>query len=75
MTDTERPVPPPHLDWVYTRHEVAALLKVGLTTVTGLIGSGQLPSFTIGRTRLVREEDLRAFINARAAAFARARRF
>lgn len=49
---------------LWTRHELAdsRILKCGLTKITALIRSGDLPSIKLGGQRLVRDEDLRAFI-------------
>lgn len=46
--------------------EVSRLLYVGVTLVRKLIDSGILPSLTIGRTRRVRLDDLRTFVEQQA---------
>jgi excisionase family DNA binding protein len=42
------------------------LSGLGLTTLYALMGSGELPSFTVGRRRLIRYADLERFIAERA---------
>lgn len=49
---------------VWTRRELCPLMKMGLTKVTALIVSGELPSIKIGGQRLVRDSDLRQYIAA-----------
>lgn len=52
---------------LWTRQELAAqrILKCGLTKITELIGSGELPSIRIKGQRLVRDTDLREYIAER----------
>lgn len=52
---------------LWTRQELATqrVLKCGLTKVTALISSGELASIMIGGQRLVRDSDLRRFIEGR----------
>jgi excisionase family DNA binding protein len=42
--------------------EVIEILGVGRTSVNGYLWSGELPSYKIGRRRMVRPEDLETFI-------------
>ena len=49
---------------VYTRAEVCGVLKVSLPTVKRLLYSGAIPSVKIGTRRLVRESDLRAYLDS-----------
>ncbi len=49
-------------DLVWTREEAARLLKCGLTKVSALVGTGELPSIKIGGQRLIRDTDLREFV-------------
>lgn len=46
-----------------TRKQVANALQVSVTTVTRLIGEGQLPAFRIGRQWRVRRIDLENFMH------------
>ena len=47
---------------VYTRAEVCGVLKLSLPTVKRLLGTGAIPSVKIGSRRLIRDSDLRAYI-------------
>lgn len=47
--------------------EAAALLSIGRVTLYKLLGAGELPSFVVGRRRLIAIADLRAFIEQRKA--------
>ena len=47
--------------------EAARLSGIGRTRVFALIASGELPSFKVGRSRLIRLEDLRRYVDALAA--------
>lgn len=47
---------------------VAERLAVSARTIHRLIASGELPSFKIGRRRLIRHEALKAWIQGREAA-------
>ena len=46
---------------LFTIPQVAHALQVSTRTVENLIGSGQLPSVTIGKSRRVMSDDLQAF--------------
>lgn len=48
---------------LYRITEVASQLNVSRSKVYELLASGALPSVTIHRTRLVRADDLRAFVD------------
>lgn len=50
---------------VWTKLEVAQMLKCGLTKVTSLISSGELTSIKIGGTRLIRHADLLEYVASR----------
>ena len=52
---------PVHERHLLTIPDVAALLSVSVGQVERLVATGQLPSVLIGRSRRVRNEDLRAF--------------
>ena len=41
----------------------ARIVGIGRTRMFGLVGNGTVPSFKIGRTRLIRTQDLRDFVN------------
>jgi excisionase family DNA binding protein len=41
----------------------ARIVGIGRTRMFGLVGNGTIPSFKIGRTRLIRTQDLRDFVN------------
>ncbi|MFC8715798.1 helix-turn-helix domain-containing protein [Kitasatospora sp. NPDC057198] len=47
---------------LYRAGEVAEQLGVGLTTAKALIGSGELRSIKIGRSRRVPDDALREFV-------------
>ena len=49
----------------YRVGQAAQVIGIGTTSMGELIRTGQLPSFTVGRCRLVAEEDLRAFVASR----------
>lgn len=49
-------------DELLTLDQVAAVLKIGRTSVYELLNSGALPSVTIGRSRRVLRSDLDAYI-------------
>jgi excisionase family DNA binding protein len=56
-----------------TVKEAAALLRLGRTTLyTGALATGELPSIRIGSRRLIRADDLAAFIEASSAGVERA---
>jgi len=46
----------------YSIAEAAAMLGIGKTLAYDLIGSGQLPTVTIGRRRLVTRDQLDRFV-------------
>ena len=46
--------------------DVAAALKMGLSTVYQLVERGELPSIRIGRSVRIRPEDLEKFIESKA---------
>ncbi len=46
--------------------DVAAALKMGLSTVYQLVERGELPSIRIGRSVRIRPEDLEEFIESKA---------
>ena len=46
--------------------DVAAALKMGLSTVYMLVERGELPSIRIGRSVRIRPEDLEEFIDSKA---------
>ena len=46
--------------------DVAAALKMGLSTVYMLVERGELPSIRIGRSVRIRPEDLEKFIESKA---------
>lgn len=50
---------PPHL---LTVREVAAYLRLGLSTTYNLVESGRLPAFRIGGSYRVKQADLDAFL-------------
>lgn len=43
--------------------DAARIVGIGRTRMFGLVGNGTVPSFKIGRTRLIRTQDLRDFVN------------
>ena len=43
--------------------EAARLSGIGRTRIFALIQSGALPSFKVGRSRLIRLEDLRRYVD------------
>ena len=49
----------------YSLVEAANLIGIGTTTLNELITSGDLPTLTIGRRRLVASEDLETFVRQR----------
>lgn len=49
---------------LYTVAEVQRRLSVGRTTAYNLLATGQIPKVRIGRKLLVREQDLRRFIES-----------
>lgn len=49
----------------YSVPEAAAVTGLGKTTLYALIGSGKLPSCTIGRRRLIASADLEQLIGQR----------
>jgi excisionase family DNA binding protein len=51
---------------LYDIYEVALALRLGASTVRKLVSAGEIPSIRIGNRRLIRVEDLRAFIAASA---------
>lgn len=53
------------MDEVLTVTEVAALLKVSRTVAYGLIMSGELPSYKVGKLRRVRMSDVQAWLASR----------
>ena len=55
MTD-----PSPHL--LRNLKEAAEALRIGRTTLYQLIGSGRLPTVSIGGRRLITDDALRAFV-------------
>jgi excisionase family DNA binding protein len=48
----------PEQDELLTIDEVRAWLRVGRTRLNGLLQSGELPSFKLGRRRFVRRGDV-----------------
>jgi excisionase family DNA binding protein len=56
------PVVVPDSD-LLTVTEAAALLRCGRTTVFGLINDGTLPSIKPGRARLIKRDDVVAYID------------
>lgn len=48
--------------------KAAALTGIGRTRIFDMMRSGELPSFKCGRTRHIRFDDLRAFVDRLAAA-------
>lgn len=50
---------------LFTLDEVATFLRVHRATVSRLVKSGELPCCSIGTRRLVREQDLHAFVENR----------
>ncbi|GCD97111.1 helix-turn-helix domain-containing protein [Embleya hyalina] len=54
---------PPPTNFVFTVEEAALFLKLGRTTVYRLIGTGELKSVTIGRSRRVPLEALTAYVH------------
>lgn len=65
-TTDSPPVEPAALPGILTRREVARVLRVGLSTVDALTGSGELPSLLIGRRRLYRASDVEQFVAKKA---------
>ncbi|WP_439675753.1 helix-turn-helix domain-containing protein [Embleya sp. MST-111070] len=53
----------PPQNFVFTVEEAALFLKLGRTTVYRLIGTGELKSVTIGRSRRVPLEALTAYVH------------
>jgi excisionase family DNA binding protein len=49
----------------YTIEAVTKILSVGRSTIYEHMGTGQLKSFRLGKKRLIHEEDLQAFVNAK----------
>ena len=45
--------------------DAAVAIGIGATKICQLVASGELPSITIGRRRLIAAEDLAAFIRER----------
>jgi excisionase family DNA binding protein len=45
-----------------TRQEAAQLMRISVTTLNGLIGSGEIPSFKIGALRFIRRAAVLAYI-------------
>jgi len=64
MTTTKAEIEP----LVYNLSEVAQALRLGLSTVRNLVASGEMKTVKLGDRRLVRVEDLRAFLEDRSAA-------
>jgi excisionase family DNA binding protein len=50
---------------LYDIYEVALALRLGASTVRKMVSAGEIPSIRIGSRRLIRVEDLRAFIAER----------
>ncbi len=50
---------------VLSPEELAEFLGVGRTTAYGLLRTGEIPSFTIGRLRRVRRRDAEDFMEER----------
>ena len=48
----------------YSVAEAKRLTSLGHTTIFGLISSGKLASFTVGRRRLIKADSLHAFMEA-----------
>ncbi|CAB4583168.1 MAG: helix-turn-helix domain-containing protein [Actinobacteria bacterium] len=59
---TRRPSLPTPL--AFGLDDAAQMLGIGRTKLRELIASGKLPSFQVGRRRLVSEADLREFVEA-----------
>ena len=57
----------PPIEPLLSVNATAAVLAVSTRHVKRLIVSGELPSLKIGRRRLVRRQDIVAFVEARAA--------
>lgn len=49
----------------YSVQEAARVLSIGTTKLHELLASGELPSFNIGRRRLVSAADLESFVERR----------
>ena len=49
---------------LYTPEEAAELLRLGRSRIYELLASGQLPSLTIGRSRRIPADALRAWVEA-----------
>lgn len=56
-----QPDPPPR-PYAYSTENAAKALDVSLRTIWNLIEAGKLPTFKIGRKRLIRAEDIEALI-------------
>jgi excisionase family DNA binding protein len=56
--------PPPLPAAAYSVHDVAARLGISKRQVARIIAAGEIPSFTIGRRRLVRSEALVRWLDA-----------
>jgi len=46
----------------FTTEDVMQLLRIGRATLWRLLNTGELPSFKVGRRRLVLRRDLEAFL-------------
>ena len=53
------------MDEVLTVTEVAQLVKQSRTVVYGLIMSGELPSYKVGKSRRIRLSDVQAWLASR----------
>ena len=49
---------------LYRVSEVALILNISRSKVYELLGSGDLPSVKIDRTRLIRDSDLRQYVES-----------
>ena len=56
---TTRPTQP----LAHSIQQAAQLIGIGSTSMAELVRTGQLPSFTIGRRRLIAADDLAAFVH------------
>ncbi len=54
--------PPSPAVLAYSIPAAASAIGIGTTKLNELIASGELPSFTIGRRRLVHADDLASFV-------------
>jgi excisionase family DNA binding protein len=56
MTTTAQPI-------AYSVAEAAEALRISLRKMEDLVASGAVPTFRIGRRRLIRRSDLEAFVD------------